>query len=289
MAFVPALIPLGVSLARISRNYNDDGSDYKIQHTARGHAIIDKLTKGGPSAPITQWSEAKLEKTIRRNSLFRDYANELRIARVGGVLSDLTSKEKEVAQATRSIAPVSEEVDGGNVEGKGEGGNDSDTLGEADLLLLAAEAEVKKAKNEPNVRDVALEVLADNSFDAILITDAVGVIAYSNKAFSKLTGYDQADVIGKKPNLLQGEGTDMKVIARLKDSMKKGLGDYEGSAINYRKNGTPFIMHWRVVPVKVGGEVKAWVAIQREGSRIPIGDVSPPARFNLDGFQTAKN
>jgi len=132
-----------------------------------------------------------------------------------------------------------------------------------------------------------LELLADNSFDAILITDVAGIIAYSNKAFTNLTGYDQADVLGKKPNLLQGPGTDRKVIDRLKASMKQGLGDYEGSAINYRKNGTPFIMHWRVVPVKVEGEIKAWVAIQREGSQIPIED-STPVRFNLDGFNTEK-
>jgi len=119
-----------------------------------------------------------------------------------------------------------------------------------------------------------LELLADNSFDALLITDPAGTIAYSNKAFTKLTGYDQADVIGKTPKLLQGPGTDKKVLARLKESMDKGNGDYEGSAINYRKNGTPFIMHWRVVPVKVAGEIKAWVAIQREGSQIPGEDLS---------------
>jgi len=143
-------------------------------------------------------------------------------------------------------------------------------LCEADLLLLAAEA-----PSEANpAREAALELLADNSFDAILITDAVGTIAYSNNAFTKLTGYGQAEVIGKSPKLLQGPGTDKKVLARLKESMHNGNGDYEGSAINYRKNGTPFIMHWRVVPVKVGGEIKAWVAIQREGSQIPGEDLS---------------
>jgi PAS domain S-box-containing protein len=281
MPFVAALIPLGVSLGRLHRTLTDDGEKVIVQHTERGRAIIDRMTKGGVDAPITRWSEAKLEKAIRRNSLFRDYANELRLARVNGKLSDIpTSDEKEVAQATMSIVPVPKEVDGGIAEEDGEDGNAPDTLSEADLLLLAAEAE-----SEPTaVRDVALEVLADNSFDAILITDTVGKIAYSNKAFTKLTGYDQADVIGKSPNLLQGEGTDKKVLARLKESMSKGRGDYEGSAINYRKNGTPFIMHWRVVPVKVGGKIKAWVAIQREGFQIPSEDLkSPPSvRFNLN-------
>merc|ERR1711862_287565 len=122
-------------------------------------------------------------------------------------------------------------------------------------------------------RDSALETLADNSFDAILITDVQGNIAYSNKAITKLTGYEQADVVGRSPKLLQGEATDRKVLARLRESMLRGAGDYEGSAINYRKDGTPFVMHWRVVPVRVGGEITAWMAIQREGTQVPREDI----------------
>jgi len=269
MAFVPALIPLGVSLARISRNRADDDNHIVVPHKDRARPIINKMITGGANAPITEWSEAKLEKAIRRNSMFRDHANELRLARVNGLLSAMT----EVAQVRSPIAPVgdgySAEEGRSSIAPVGDGSiaeedADSDfpnTLGQADLLLLAAEAE---SQANP-ARDVALELLADNSFDAILITDTEGLIVYSNKSFKKLTGYDQADVMGKSPRLLQGPGTDKKVLARLRESMQKGNGDYEGSAINYKKNGTPFIMHWRVVPAKVGGEVQAWVAIQREG------------------------
>jgi len=251
MAFVPALIPLGVSLAKISRNASDDGVNEVMPFKDRGRAIVNRMMKGGANAPVTQWSEAKLEKAISRNSVFRDHADELRVARVNG-LRALASNGKEGAPARSSGADV------------------PDTLCDADLLLLAAE---EKSEANP-ARDAALECLADNSFDALLITDPEGIIAYSNKAFTKLTGYDQADVIGKTPKVLQGPGTDQKVLARLKESMQKGNGDYEGSAINYKKNGTPFIMHWRVVPVKVAGEIKAWVAIQREGAQIPSADMS---------------
>jgi len=255
MAFVPALLPLGMSLAKISRNASDEPTEL-MPYKERGRAIINRLIRGGANAPITGWSEAQLEKAIRRNSVFRDHANELRLARVNGLLSALTSDEKETLQARTSIVPVVVEAS--------QDGDAPDPLCEADVLLLAAEAQPERESNP--ARDAALELLADNSFDAILITDVQGIIAYSNKAFTQLTGYNQADVIGKSPKLLQGAGTDKKVLARLKESMKRGDGDYEGSAINYRKNGTPFIMHWRVVPVKVGGEIQAWVAIQREGT-----------------------
>ena len=112
-----------------------------------------------------------------------------------------------------------------------------------------------------------LKVLAENSFDSILITDPKSSILYANKAFKKLTGYDPSEVIGKTPRVLQGTGTDRKVLDRLSSSMKSGAR-FEGKAINYKKDGTPFIMYWRVLPVKVGRSTKVWVAIQREGSSI---------------------
>ncbi len=65
--------------------------------------------------------------------------------------------------------------------------------------------------------------------------------------------------------MLQGAGTDKKVIERLASALKAG-SRFEGKAINYKKDGTPFIMFWRVLPIKVGKNIIAWVAIQREGS-----------------------
>jgi PAS domain S-box-containing protein len=114
-----------------------------------------------------------------------------------------------------------------------------------------------------------LQVLAENSFDSILITDSSteGKIIYANEAFEKLTGHDPSSVIGKTPRILQGPGTDEKVIARLSNAMKSG-GKFEGKAINYKKDGTPFIMYWRVLPIEVAKKITAWVAIQREGSVI---------------------
>ena len=114
-----------------------------------------------------------------------------------------------------------------------------------------------------------LQVLAENSFDSVLVTDASaeGKITYANKAFKKLTGHDPSQIIGKTPRILQGPATDSKVISRLSEALKSGK-KFEGKAINYKKDGTPFIMYWRVIPIKVEKKITAWVAIQREGSVI---------------------
>ena len=44
---------------------------------------------------------------------------------------------------------------------------------------------------------------------------------------------------GKDAEDLTGAATDKKVIARLSETLSAG-GRFEGKAINYKKNGTPF-------------------------------------------------
>ena len=128
---------------------------------------------------------------------------------------------------------------------------------------------VENALGNSDISLSMLRVLADNSFDSILITDTTvqGKIIYANKSFKNLTGHDPADVIGKTPRILQGVGTDKTVISRLATALKSGK-KFQGKTINYKKDGTPFIMYWRVIPIRVGRKIEAWVAIQREGSFI---------------------
>ena len=100
----------------------------------------------------------------------------------------------------------------------------------------------------------------------VIITGAAiqGNIIYANKAFKRLTGYDPSDVISKTPRILQGVGTDKKVIGRLAVALNSGK-IFQGKTVNSRKQGTPFIMYWRVLPIRVGKTTEAWIAIQREG------------------------
>ncbi|MDA8951184.1 PAS domain S-box protein [Pseudomonadales bacterium] len=76
---------------------------------------------------------------------------------------------------------------------------------------------IESSIGNPKTSMALLKVLAENSFDSILVTDAPvkGKIIYANKAFKKLTGHEPFEVIGKTPRILQGVGTDKKVIERL--------------------------------------------------------------------------
>ena len=110
-----------------------------------------------------------------------------------------------------------------------------------------------------------LETILLQGYDSILITDASNnpKIIYANSAFTQLTGYSADEILGKSPKILQGPSTSQEVIQRL----RKCLIDvtvFEGEAVNYKKDGTIFMMNWRMIPIIDNGELKAWLAIQRE-------------------------
>jgi PAS domain S-box-containing protein len=114
-----------------------------------------------------------------------------------------------------------------------------------------------------------LDTVCEMSFDSVMVTD-VGdrrghtPIVYVNDAFTELTGYSEDEVLGESPTLLQGDDTDRDVLARLVSDLEAGR-TFEGEAVNYRKDGSSFVMHWRVAPVMRDGASVAFVAVQREG------------------------
>ncbi len=105
--------------------------------------------------------------------------------------------------------------------------------------------------------------------DSILITttelDYPGPeIVFVNKAFTKMTGYQTKDLIGKTPRILQGEKTDRKIFDQLKKLLRKGETFY-GRTINYRKDGTEFCNQWHIEGiVDEEGKTTHYLAIQRD-------------------------
>ena len=111
-----------------------------------------------------------------------------------------------------------------------------------------------------------LEASIAESFNGVLITEAGPgyPIVYANDAFSQMTGYRPDEVMGASPAILQGPKTDAKVLGRLSDDLSAGRTFY-GRAVNYRKDGTEFMMEWKIVPIRnAAGEISHYLAIQKE-------------------------
>lgn len=105
--------------------------------------------------------------------------------------------------------------------------------------------------------------------ESIMVTDADlnepgPRIMYVNPAFTALTGYSAAAILGMNPRLLQGPRSDRALLRRLRESLANGES-FEGETINYRRDGSEFAMHWTIHPLRNdAGEVVRHFAIQRD-------------------------
>lgn len=73
-------------------------------------------------------------------------------------------------------------------------------------------------------------------------------IVYANKAFERLTGYTQAEIIGHNCRFLQGQDREQSARFEIAEAMKKHEG-VEVTLRNYKKDGTLFHNHLKVIPL----------------------------------------
>ena len=111
-----------------------------------------------------------------------------------------------------------------------------------------------------------LENAMEHSFHGIMITKAEPgyPVIYVNDAFAEITGYTSEEIVGQSPAILQGPKTDDAVLDRLNQAPSEGKL-FHGEAINYRKDGSEFVMEWKIVPIKNEEEVTShYLALQRD-------------------------
>jgi PAS domain S-box-containing protein len=105
--------------------------------------------------------------------------------------------------------------------------------------------------------------------DAIVITTADVEppgprIVYANPAFTQMTGYSAEELIGNSPRILQGPQSSRVELDRVRQALARGEA-YHGEIVNYRKDGSTYILTWHMDPVRdTDGTITHWVAIQRD-------------------------
>ncbi|ART64000.1 putative bifunctional diguanylate cyclase/phosphodiesterase [Kushneria marisflavi] len=115
-----------------------------------------------------------------------------------------------------------------------------------------------------------LESVVVHANDAILITEAepIGLpgprIVYCNAAFTRATGYSEADILGKTPRILQNRHTDRATLDRLRAALEKWQ-PVEVELLNSRRDGTRFWVELSIVPVaNEKGWFTHWISVQRD-------------------------
>ncbi|KUJ72377.1 diguanylate cyclase [Thiomicrospira sp. WB1] len=71
---------------------------------------------------------------------------------------------------------------------------------------------------------------------------------YVNQRFKEQTGYSEAELKGQSPKLLQGPKTSPEVLAELDQKVRR-QETFIGQTINYRKDGSEYIVRWSINPI----------------------------------------
>lgn len=101
--------------------------------------------------------------------------------------------------------------------------------------------------------------------DAVVMTDALGRIVWTNQAFHDLCGYSKDEVRNKKPgSFLQGPDTNPNTVRRIREAIRNRK-PIDEEILNYHSNGRPYWVSLRITPVHhKQGELEGFIAIERE-------------------------
>ncbi len=105
----------------------------------------------------------------------------------------------------------------------------------------------------PSMQRKLLEAMLDGSRVAALVTDPAqpdNPIIYANRTFEKMTGYSLEETLGSNCRFLQGEGTDPKTVAKLREAIHSEQ-PITITLKNYKKDGTMFWNRLTVEPFEV--------------------------------------
>jgi len=73
-------------------------------------------------------------------------------------------------------------------------------------------------------------------------------IIWASQGFSRISGYEQPDIVGRNCRFLQGADTDGQTVQEIRDALAANV-TFSGEILNYRKDGTVFWNYLVITPV----------------------------------------
>ncbi|MCG7910952.1 MAG: PAS domain S-box protein [Candidatus Thiodiazotropha taylori] len=123
----------------------------------------------------------------------------------------------------------------------------------------------EKRLESANAELRTMSLVAQNTDNAVVVTDTGGRVTWVNRGFTEISGYALEDVLGRRPgDVLQGPETDMAVSKRIGGLLQKGQRVDE-EIVNYTKSGEPYWLHIEIAPVyDEQGELVQFVALEQD-------------------------
>ncbi len=118
----------------------------------------------------------------------------------------------------------------------------------------------KHREKQIHLLNTAVESVAN----AIVITDREGSITWINPAFTALTGYTSAEVLGQNPRILKSGVQDRSLYRLLWEAILAGQV-WKGELVNRRKDGSFYVEEQTITPLRdVNGEITSFIAVKQD-------------------------
>jgi len=120
--------------------------------------------------------------------------------------------------------------------------------------------ERKRAEPQAHLLTTALESAANG----IMISNREGLIIWVNPAFTRLSGYSAAEVVGRSPRIWKSGAQDKTFYQHLWKTVLSGQV-WQGEIVNRRKDGSDFTEGMTITPVRDPlGAVSHFIAIKED-------------------------
>ncbi len=124
-------------------------------------------------------------------------------------------------------------------------------------------------EKDPGLIPQVLSKILDSCVNGITLADPDQEdlpLVYANKAFEIITGYSQAETLGRNCRFLQGTNRDQPERLRLKAAIE-ARQPIEVVLHNYRKNGELFYNHLNITPLfDAGGRLLYFLGVQYDAT-----------------------
>jgi diguanylate cyclase (GGDEF)-like protein/PAS domain S-box-containing protein len=132
------------------------------------------------------------------------------------------------------------------------------------LLVLEIWTSGGKLEHHPELQRLAWSV--EKSSDAVVITDADGLIEYVNPAFESMSGFAGAEALGKTPAILKSGHHTRDFYRELWETLRSGA-EFRGVLVNRKKSGELFHEEKVIRPFfGASGRISHFVSIGRDST-----------------------
>jgi len=233
-----------------------------FRNAALGIALLDAHGRFVDANPVLTEMLGFTDPDAVRGRQYRDVSHSTDVAAEQSAYQDLVSGARQQYQIEKRFERRDGSTFWGHVTASLINGP-----GEARVVAMIEDVDRRREQRE---RLRLFREAVEQADEAAIILEATPreapgpSITYANPAFGRLTGLDPDEAVGTPLGTLFGPESDEAILEELWQAFAAGRR-HEGETVAYRADGTSFVAHWTIAPVRdQTGTITHWVSIHRD-------------------------